>query len=308
MIDLDFLGLMSKIFPFYTLIVLGYIAGRYVAVDRQSIANVLFYLIVPVVFFDFGVKLKVESSILTLPLLLFCISIVLNRSYLYFCKKIWPNDARANVVAFSAGTANTGYFGLPVALMLFDFETVAIYMLMNIGLSFYDYTLGAFTIARGKFSRSEAIKSVLKMPILYTFFLGMLLSALKINIPQNFEVLSAYFTGAYAILGMMLIGLGISTIRKFEIDWKFISILLSARFIAAPAITFGLIYLDAQFFHVFDRNTHLAALLTSIVPPAANTVVFASIHHAHPEEAASAVVVGTILALFYMPLMAAWLF
>lgn len=306
--DLNFFDLLNKILPFYTLIVLGFIAGRFLKVDRMSVANVLFYIVIPIVFFDFGIKLRLEWDIFILPVLLFGVSLLLNRLYFYFCKKLWPHDSRANVIAFSAGTANTGYFGLPVALMLFNFETVAIYMLMNIGLSFYDYTLGAFTIARGKFSRADALKSVFKMPMLYAFFLGLLLSSFGLKMPENLEVVASYFTGTYAILGMMIIGLGISSIKNFQIDWKFISVFLSARFIAAPIITLSLIYLDANFFHMFDRSIHLAALLTSIVPPAANTVVFASIHHAHPEETASAVVTGTVLALVYLPLMVAILF
>lgn len=306
--DLQFFDLLNKILPFYSLIVLGFIAGRFLKVDRQSVANVLFYIVIPIVFFDFGIKLRLELDIFILPILLFGISILLNRSYLYLGKKIWPNDSRANVIAFSAGTANTGYFGLPVALMLFDFETVAVYMLMNIGLSFYDYTLGAFTIARGKFSRRDAIKSVFRMPILYAFFLGLLFSSFGFAMPENIEVVATYFTGTYAILGMMIIGLGISSIKGFQFDWKFISVFLSARFIAAPIITLALIYIDAGLLHIFDRNIHLAALLTSIVPPAANTVIFASIHHAHPEDTASAVVMGTILALVYLPFMVAVLF
>ncbi len=306
--DLQFLELFNKILPFYSLIALGFISGRFLKVDRASIANILFYIVIPIVFFDFGIKLKSEPGIFILPIILFGVSVLLNRTYLYLCKKIWPNDARSNIIAFSAGTANTGYFGLPVALMLFDSHTVAIYMLINIGLSFYDYTLGAFTIARGKFSRADAIKSVLKMPILYTFFLGLGLSSLGIGMPKNLEIVATYFIGTYAILGMMILGLGISNIKSFKFDWKFISVFLSARFLAAPAIILSLVYLDTSFLHIFDRDDHLAALLTSIVPPAANTVVFASIHHTSPEETASAVVIGTILGLIYLPLMVSLLF
>ena len=306
--DLQFSDLMLKILPFYGIILLGFIAGKFLKVDRQSIANVLFYIIVPVVFFDFGLRFSVPLNYFILPFVIYGISVLLNMIYMFICNRIWPNDSRANVIAFAAGTANTGYFGLPVALMLFDIQTVAVFMLMNIGMSFYDYTLGAFTMARGKLSRKQAFVSVLKLPILYPFFFGMLLHYLEVPISLQVEALGSYFTGAYAILGMMVIGLGLSTIKKLEMDWKFVFMMLSSRFIAAPIITFGLIMLDAHFIHAFPREVHLAAMLTSIVPPAANTVIFASIHHAHPENAAMGVVTGTLLALVYLPFMAALLF
>lgn len=306
--DLQFAELMLKIAPFYLIILLGFVAGKFLKVERQSIANLLFYIIVPGVFFDFGLRLNIPLNYFTLPLIIYALSIILNIMYLFIGKKIWPHDARANVIAFTAGTANTGYFGLPVALMLFDVQTVAIFMLMNIGLSFYDYTLGAFTIARGKFSRKDALMSVLKLPIMYAFFAGVLLHYFGVPVPLQIEAVASYFTGTYAILGMMIIGLGLSTIKKIEMDWKFVGMMLSARFIAAPVLTIGLIMLDVHYFGAFSREVHLAALLTSIVPPAANTVIFASIHNAHPEEAATGVVIGTVLALVYLPLMASLLF
>lgn len=306
--DLQFSELMFKIFPFYLIILLGFIAGKFLKVDRQSIANVLFYIIVPAVFFDFGLRLSIPLNYFLLPVVIYMLSVVLNMSYMFICNRIWPNDSRANVVAFAAGTANTGYFGLPVALMLFDIQTVGIFMLMNIGMSFYDYTLGAFTMARGKFSRKQAFMSVLKLPILYAFFLGMLFHYFEVPISLQVEALGSYFTGTYAILGMMVIGLGLSTIQKLQMDWKFVLMMLSSRFVAAPLLTFALIMLDGHFIHAFPREVHLAAMLTSIVPPAANTVIFASIHHAHPENAAMGVVTGTLLALIYLPFMAALLF
>ncbi|MDF3047198.1 MAG: putative permease [Candidatus Midichloriaceae bacterium] len=306
--DLVFLDLFYKILPLYFLIAFGFIVGKVTNVDRQSIANLLFYLIIPAVFFNFGIKFKSEPGIFILPIIVFSISIILNRVYLLICAKIWPHDSKANIIAFAAGTANTGYFGLPVAFMLFDSRTVAIYVFLKLGMIFYDYTLGAFTIARGKHSRMESLKKVVKMPILYAFFLGALLSYFDITMPANFEVIFNYFAGAYAILGMLIIGLAISHIKGFHFDYRFIGIFLSSRFLAAPAIIILLMYLDTNFFMLFDRSIHLALLLTSIVPPAVNTVVFASIHHAHPEDAATAVVAGTILSIAYLPLMISILF
>ena len=305
---MTFLDLLSKFYPFYIIIVIGYFAGRFLDSDRTTIAKLLFNIIVPIIFVDFALKLKLNANHFILPFLLFLISIVMNVLYYRFSKSIWPSEAKANVIGFSAGTGNTGYFGLPVAIALFDSETVAIYMLMNIGLSFYDYTLGAFTIARGKMDKKTALISVVKLPMLYAFVLGLLLNYISFPVPEGFFEIAGVARGCYVFLGMMLIGLALANIKAYTFDKKFIAVMLSAKYLSYPAFGILFIAVDNLFFHAYSDNIHLAFMLITIVPPAANTVVFASIHHAHPEEAASAVLIGTLLSAIYMPLVIGLMF
>lgn len=306
--DYLFTNLLLKIIPFYFFILIGFISGRYFNVDRQSIVSILFYFIVPVVFFEFGMKLNLTPELCTLPIFILFSAISLNKAYLALGHMLWKGTAKPNVIAFAAGTANTGYFGLPVAIILFDEATVAIYMLINIVLSFYDYTLGAFTIARSQFSKKQAIISVAKLPILYAFALGVIVGELGFKESEFLKAPFDYVRGCYATLGLMIVGLGLSSIQKFVFDLKFCATLLSARFIAAPLIASLLIQADRHFLKLYSEQEQMAFLLTSILPPAANTVVFAALHHAHPEEAAMAVLIGTLLGLFYLPLMVGLLF
>lgn len=306
--DYVFTSLFLKIIPFYFFILIGFIAGRFWGVDRQSIVSILFYFIVPVVFLEFGMKLKLSWGLCTLPFFILTSAYVLNKVYLALGRMLWKGNAKPNVIAFAAGTANTGYFGLPIAIMLFDEDTVAIYMLMNIALSFYDYTLGAFTIARAQFSKKQAIISVAKLPILYAFALGVLLGELGFRENEFLKAPFEYVRGAYATIGLMIVGLGLSSMKKFTFDMKFCATLLSARFVAAPAIACALIELDRNLLQLYSEQERMAFLLTAILPPAANTVVFAALHHAHPEEAAMAVIIGTVLGLFYLPMMVGLLF
>lgn len=305
---MNFIDLIQKFSPFYVIIFIGFLAGRYISIDRTSTARLLFDIIVPIIFFDFALKLKLMPKYFILPVILLGLSVVMNVLYYRLSKSIWPSEAKANVIAFAAGTGNTGYFGLPVALALFDTDTVAIYMLMNIGLSFYDYTLGAFTMARGKMDRKTALKSVMKLPMLYAFLIGILLNSLGIGMPEGFYEISHHATGCYVFLGMMLIGLALANIKGYAFDKKFIAVMLSAKYLSFPAFGILFIVIDNLFFNMFSDSIHLAFMLITIVPPAANTVVFASIHHAHPEEAASAVLIGTLLSAIYMPLVIGLMF
>jgi predicted permease len=291
-------------FPLYIIVFLGFIGGKLFNVERQSIASVLFYLIIPIVFFRVALDTTLYPEYLLLPVIFFVICAILCISYLYLSMAIWK-DGRANIIAFAAGTGNTGYFGFPLALMLFDEQTVGVYMLGNIGLSIYDYTIGAYVISRGNYSRREAIHKVSRLPMIYAFVFGLILNHFNVKLPCEFDNLSEYMKGTYIVLGMMIIGLGLSSVKKFKIEYKFLAMFLSAKFLAAPLLTLMLIKLDSVYLHIFSAHEFIykIMILLSIVPPAANTVVFATINRCYPEEAATAVLIGTILAMFYVPSM-----
>lgn len=303
--DLQLYDLIVQIFPHYIIILVGYLLGIRLHIDRLSLANILFYSVVPIVFLSFGMRLPIKADLILLPILFYLIGLLLNRIYFKFSSIIWPanddNSTYTNIIAYSAGTANAGYIGLPIAMSLFDTQTVAVYMLMNVGMSLYDYTYGAYTVARSQFKINEAIVKILKLPILYGFFIGLFLNHLGFTLHNCFKPLLANLTGTYTFLGMLIIGLSLASIKRFNINLKFILVLLSARFITAPLLIFLLIFLDKEFLHIFDYNTHAAAILISIMPPATNTVIYATIYNAHSQEAASAVFAGTIVSLIYIP-------
>lgn len=294
--------------PLYLLVILGFVAGKYFKVDRKSIASLLFYTVIPVIFFEFAIKTKYQASDLLLPFIFYGFSFIQSFSYYYVAKRIWKHDSRPNIIGFSAGTGNTGYFGLPIVLLLFDERIVGVYMLMNIGLSVYDYTLGAYLMAKSKYTSRQALIQVTRLPMLYAFAAGLICNNFGVQAPEIFTQLFASLRGCYIVLGMMMIGLGLSTVEKFHINWKFLGVLLSARFIAAPLLLLIMVYIDQNFLHLYSEQIHLAMLVVGFVPPAANTVVFATIHNCHPEDTATAVLIGTVFSMAYLPIAISLLF
>ena len=119
--------------------------------------------------------------------------------------------------------------------------------------------------------------------------------------PCEFETIADNMRGTYVILGIMIIGLGLASIEKVRFDWKFISVLLSAKFIAMPLAMMMLIELDQTYFQLFNEQIYRVLLLLAIVPPASNIIIFASIHKCYPGETSTAVLVGTLIALVYVP-------
>ena len=69
-----------------------------------------------------------------------------------------------------------------------------------------------------------------------------------------------------------------------------------------------LILLDWHLFKIYNIEVYRAFVLLSIVPIAANTVIFATVLNVHPDKVSSAVLFSTIFGLVYVPIIIIFLF
>jgi predicted permease len=294
--------LLLKILPLYGLILLGFLAGKFLKLEKEKIAILLIYFIAPVIVFKGVMRANIMASNLSLPLLFLVLGILISLSFLFLSKFIWQDSTR-NIIAFTSGTGNTGYFGLPVALALFGDEYLPLMVLALLGTILYENSLGFYLAARGNHSKTESFQRLLKLPAIYAFLLALALNLAGVKFGNSYENVTYGFQLAYTLLGMMIIGLGIASMVKIEFDLKFISVAFLARFLVWPLSVFCIIFLNNAFFHFYGVEAQKIMILMSIVPLAANTVSYATLLKIHPEKAAMTVLLSTIFALFYIPVM-----
>jgi predicted permease len=245
---------------------------------------------------------KLDLSVLSLPLLTCLMTCMLCLGFYVLSKRVWQ-DSTKNLMAMSAGCGNTGYFGLPIALMLFDAQGVGIYIMAQLGTTIYENSLGYYILAKGTHSGMECIKKLAKLPALYGVCLGLLASYLNIQPPDFFSDSITHMKGAYTVLGMMIIGLGLAHLPNHKIDYKFIGLTFLAKFAVWPLCTLLFINADLHWFHFFNQTIYNALMLLSIVPIGVNAVIFSTLLKNKPEKAVIAVMLSTVAALAYLPLM-----
>ena len=300
-----FLTLFSKLTPLYLIIVLGFIAGKFLNAQKETLASILIYLITPVIIFHGVITTEINLGILLLPLFYFSIASVLCLSFYILTKKFWDDNTH-HILAFTAGTGNIGYFGLPVAVAVFGESAVGIVALMIMGGMIYESTIGFFITARGHHTVVESINKLLRLPLLYAFIIGLVLNLWGISLNQIYYDTVLLFRGAYTILGMMIIGLALSEINNFIIDFKFVSLAFLAKFFLWPILMILVILLDINLLHQLNGEIHRIMFLLSLSPLAANTVSYASLLKVQPQKAAIAVLLSTLFALIYIPLLASY--
>lgn len=298
--------ILLRLTGLYAAVGMGYFATRRLAIDSAIITRLLFYLIIPLVFFHGIGKLEMRGAALLLPPTIFVFSCLFCLMNYRIGHWLYPQGREANIIGFSAGAGNNGFFGIPVALALFDTQTVALYMVLIIGVMLYEATLGYYITTRGDFTPMQAVRKIFTLPPLHGALLGLLFSLMDWKLPAFTEDFFIAIRGTYTMLGMMLVGMALAAAGRFSVDWKFIAATFGVKFIAWPLAMGALIWLDAAHLHLFDADFHRALLLFAVVPLAVNTVIYATLLNVHPEKMATAVFLSTLFALAYVPLLLGW--
>jgi hypothetical protein len=298
-------ALFFKIVPLYMNILLGFLAGKLLDTSRDTIARMMFYMINPIVIFNGVLNTHLDTSVLSVPILTFFLGSGICLLFYRLSKNMW-NDSSRNILAFSSGCGNSGYFGLPLALLLFNDQGEGVYIMAMLGITLYENSIGYYICAKGTHTPAECFQKLLKLPAIYAFILGLAINCMHIAVPGVFADFMSHIKGTYTVLGMMIIGLGLATLHNFRIDMKYISMAFFAKFIVWPSAVLLFCFLDRTYFHIYDSGTHNALILISIVPLAVNSVIVASLLKAQPEKAATAVLFSTLFALIYVPLMASY--
>jgi hypothetical protein len=301
-----FLHLLINLLPLYVLIGFGFVGGKFFRIDRLTLANLVIFIIVPVVMFGYVAQLRFDPAYLLLPFAYYGLSAVMAFGFFWIGRKVYP-DSRANLLALAAAQNNSGYFGLPVIMLLFDVKWVAIYMFINLGGIFVEATIAYYIAARGAFDVRGSLRRLASYPTLYVVPVGLLYNYFAGHtLPDMVLTYWTYFKGAYVVMGMMIIGSALSQMKHFEFSWRFNSLVFLGKFVCWPLLMGAFVLLDITVLGLYGREVHTMLMLLSLMPPAANVTAFAAQFNTNPEKAATTVLAGTLFALFALPA-ALWL-
>ncbi|MEZ4814994.1 MAG: AEC family transporter [Bdellovibrionota bacterium] len=297
-----FLLLLEKLSPLFLFLVAGFIAARFLKVTRESIAKLLIYVISPIVFFETLIRSPFNPKLIVLPFFYASICSILGIATYKLSKKFFRSPMR-NLFSYAAGSANTGYFGIPATAILLGEERISTAIFIIIGYNLYEYTTGFYLAARGSFDTRESLKKIASLPSLWTFLFSLVVSAMGFHhIPPSIEPILTSFRGAYSCLGLMMIGLGLGSIRTLRLHYKFISCTLLIKLLAFPALVVSVIFLDHATIQFLDYSLVEILLLMSLVPLAANGVSIATELKLPTDEMAFTITLSTAIALLWIPL------
>ncbi len=296
-VDLDLFDVLLRVLFLVSIAFLGFFSGKKFNLDQREMSILLVYIISPAVMFVSVLEAPSGRNYFNFTIGAFFVCSITATFALLIGKILWK-DSTKYLFAFSGGTGNTGYFGLPLAIGIFDEIGAAVAVFIILGVNLYEFSYGYFLTSRGRNSISESFNRIIKLPIIYSFIIALLIRDSSLNLDKILVDGLNNFKGAYSILGMMVIGVTLSKFHKFEMDWKYFLCALGWKFIVWPLVA---VFLIIVFGKNLDMVERAIILLMCTVPMAGNVVVIANELGVHPEKAATAVMASTILAIVTVP-------
>ena len=272
------------------------------AAGRQTLSNLLVYLVVPAMIVH-SYMMEFSEEILRNLLAAFGLSIfaILIGTVITLALTHRQKDRRAPIFRFACVFSNAAYMGFPLISALFGSEGLlyasAYVTVFNILL----WTMG-YGMVSGSSSPKEVARSLLHTPVLYAMVVGLAIYLLQIPVPaliaQPLELLSNMNTPLSMIITGILIATGdLKHIFTDRHIWK----LAALRMLLIPAVC--LAAFAALGLLRFGMSAQ-AVLLLECCPAAAITSVFA-VQFGHDEQfAAGCVVLTTLLSILTLPLCA----
>ncbi|WP_249549263.1 AEC family transporter [Anaplasma phagocytophilum] len=297
-----FFTLLSKVLPLYTTILLGFVAGKFIKLDSSTLGKLLFYIIGPSVVFFGIIKTKISPEFASLPLITFVICCIMS-FVVYKVSALVFRDHTRNMLAFSSGSSSMGFFGLPVAIALFDEETVSVYLLCYIGMLFFENSFGFYIVTQRLYSPRQCAKRLILLPAFHATIAAFLLNYFHVPIPTFLFGIANSMTNSYMVLGTILLGIAIANIKDFAIDFKLIVLTVLIKYVAWPLLILLLIFLDRIGPGWYNTQAYQALILLAIIPVSSTGVILASMFNYQPDRAAMILLISTVIGMFYVPLM-----
>jgi len=292
--------LIWKIAPLYILVGLGILGGRLLGIGTTEIGKLLLYFFSPAVIFRGFYEADLAGGMTWLPFLTFGFSCLMGWVGLNLARRRW-RDGQQRIIAFSCGTGNTGFFGIPATLSLLGPEALPYVVMAVFGSIAFEVSYGYYIVVRSRASIREAGRRVLLFPGLHAAWLGLLCNSQSVGLPAIALDTVDFLTQGYSTLGMMLVGLGLTSLDLRRLDISWIAYTFTAKFLVWPALAIFTVMLDRAIFGLLDPLAHQVLVILSLVPMAAMTAVHASVQQVHPDKASLAVALSTVMALAWLP-------
>lgn len=267
---------MNQEFLYVILIIaIGYLLKRMHVLrekDGEVISKIIFKLTLPclvLVTFD---EVKIETSLMLIPLLVILYGVVTTILGIFFFKKE-EREMKGTLMMLSSGF-NVGLFAFPLVYAIWGMGGLTYFGMFDVGTSFITfgiaYILGSYFSEEGlSLKPIEILKKLGKSVPLMTYVLASVLNFTHIHLPDTIIHLAGKISAANMPLSLLLLGIYLN----FTFEKEFLKPMLKfLTFRYSLGLLFGLILYWILPYEDMFRYTMLIGLL---LPAATSALTFA---------------------------------
>lgn len=286
-------ALLNTVVPVAFIVLMGYLVGKRIDFDLQTLSKLSIYVLVPVLIFDAMLRAKLTgASVIGIAAAFFLASVALYFLGLGLSKWLHLDHGSSKTLIASATFPNSGNMGLSLTFFALGQPGLDRAIVFFIASSVLMFGLGPAFLRGGGFAQSLGF--TLRLPLFWALAGGLLVRGLGIPLPLGLDE-GVHLLGQ-ACIPVMLLTLGIQ-IAKSRPEWGQFELQASSlRLLAAPALAglagwaLGLERLDIQ-----------VLVLQSAMPIAVNAFLMAGEFGGDGIRAARAVVASSVLSFLTIP-------
>ncbi|MEH7252398.1 AEC family transporter [Neobacillus niacini] len=267
---------MNQEFLYIILIIaLGYLLKRFKILqekDGEVIAKIIFKITLPALVLVTFDKVKIETSLMLLPIIVILYGIITTFFGLLFFKNE-ERERKGSFLMLSSGF-NVGLFAFPLVFAIWGMNGLTYFSMFDVGASFIvfgiAYILGSYFSEEGlNLNPVEILKKLGKSIPLMTYLIASILNLSQIHLPEIFINVANTLSGANMPLSLLLLGIYLNF--NFEKQTvKPVLKYLTFRY------SFGLLFgIALYFFLPYDEMFRYTVLIGLLLPAAASAITFA---------------------------------
>ena len=267
----------------------------YVALPPMIITSIMANPIKGLINFDYIVRFEIATLII----------FILSYTVAKFIFKLKSNEN--SVFALNATYSNYGYIGLPLVLLLFGQKAIvpaAIILVFDIAfvLALVAVFSTNFNNTSGFLNFINALKSIIKNPVIISCVIGLLLSFYELNLGKIPEETLNILSGAAVPTALFAIGIIIvsKSVEKAYSELIFISFI---KLIMHPLLVILLfVFWSSDSLEMLDIMWLQVAIIFSCLPVAATVFPVSQYYKAYVLKTSSAIIVTTVISILTIPI------
>lgn len=270
----------------------GYVVQKWQQLNLRALSTLAIYILSPCLVFRTFYQTPIDLQYAYM--VLFSISllaglILLNKLYALW-RKHSPNVESGLIL--SSAFMNSGNYGVPVILFAYGeagfHYAVSFMVLQSILMNF----VGVYYAARGQAGVGVAIRLVFKMPATYAAALAILFQTAHIQLPEQFYGAIDLVADATIPVVMLILGMQLADLRLKKLHWETIGFGVVARMFVSPLLAVLLLS-----WMPIEPLLKKVLIVSSAMPSAATTVMYAVQFDAEPDLVSSITLVTTLMSI-----------
>lgn len=309
--------ILSITFPIYAAIAIGYVIvkkGWFETSQMKVLGQYVMNIALPALLFNAVASRDVAEVFHPGYMMVFALgglgTIVV--AYAWFTVSGTEPPRRA-VAVMGTACPNSGFIGYPVMLLTFP-ELAGVILALNLlveSILLIPICLILMDLARGEGSKSLVARiggilwGVLKRPMVIGLLLGLLVSLLRVPVPDPVTRLMQMLAASASALSLVVIGGSLAGLPLRGNQWRAFQVAMGKLILHPALTTFVLILLGALGLSL-EPEMAIAVVLSAAMPMFGIYAVLAQ-EHGHEGMASIAMLVTTTLGFFTLSALLGWL-